>query len=74
MTHDIIYRRYTFIPGKRIFASAHLCNGILTFDNNLYVCDNELFVRINAHHSLVYYLAYSNIQTIFNAIFLELGL
>ena len=36
-----------------------MCNGILAVDNDLYMC---LLVRINAHHSLVSYLAYSNIQ------------
>ena len=36
-----------------------MCNGILAVDNDLYMC---LLVRINAHHSLMSYLAYSNIQ------------
>ena len=40
---------------ERIFAGAHLSNRISAVDN-------DLFVGTNAHHRLVYYLAYSNIQ------------
>ena len=45
--------------GEHIFIGAHLCKEILAVDNDLYMC---YLVRINAHHSLVYHLAYSNIQ------------
>ena len=59
MSHDVINKRCAVIMGERIFAGAHLCNGISAIDNDLYVC---LLVLINADHRLVYYSAYSNIQ------------
>ena len=45
--------------GELIFTGAQLCNGILCVDNTLYVlltCPNK------CSYSLMYYLAYSNIQ------------
>ena len=47
--------------GEHILMGTHLCNGILAVDNDLYMCQ---LVWINAHHSLLYYLAYSNIQQV----------
>ena len=46
---------------KLIFTSAELFNGIGVVDNDLYMCP---LVRMNAHHSLAYFLASSNIQQI----------
>ena len=54
----------TEIEGERIFAGAHLCNGMSAVSNDLYMC---LLVWINAHHRLVYYIAYSSLQNyVFN--------
>ena len=36
VSHDVINKQRTLIMGEHIFTGAHLCNGILAVDNDVY--------------------------------------